>query len=74
MMILAIDLGRRESLSCEFDTVNGDYRFTTFDTTVASSHRVLTRMEGRSHHAQHATHSTGRLHRNGCGSGLNMMP
>ena len=34
-MILAIDLAQSKSVSCEFDTVNGDFRVKTFDTTGA---------------------------------------
>lgn len=33
MKILAIDLGQSKSVSCEFDTDSGEYRFKTFDTT-----------------------------------------
>ena len=33
MRILAIDLGQSKSVSCEFDTETGEYRFKTFDTT-----------------------------------------
>ena len=40
MMILAIDLGQSKSVSCEFDTVNGDFRFKTFDTTGALVRKV----------------------------------
>ncbi len=41
MIILAIDLGQSKSVSCEFDTVNGDYRFKTFDTTGPVVRKVL---------------------------------
>ena len=45
MMIFAIDLGQSKSVSCEFDTDSGEYRFKTFDTTGAVVRRVLAKCQ-----------------------------
>ncbi len=41
MKILAIDLGQSKSVSCEFDTDSGEYRFKTFDTTGPPNAKVI---------------------------------